>query len=57
MTSSEIDSLLRYRPGRARRLAKDGRLPHVELPDGEIRFDQAEIEKLLDAGKREGAPA
>lgn len=43
----EVDRLLRYPRGRSARLARDNRLPHIILPDGEIRFDEAEIEKLL----------
>lgn len=43
----EVDRIFRYRPGRAERLARKGRLPHIVLPDGEIRFDEAEIEMIL----------
>ena len=43
----EVDLLLRYPTGRAGRLAKAGKLPHVLLPDGEIRFVESEIEALL----------
>lgn len=44
---SEVDLLLRYPPGRSRRLAKAGLIPHVCLPDGEIRFHEAEIRHLI----------
>lgn len=47
LTPRDVDRLLVYPPGRAARLARAGKLPHVRLPDGEIRFDQAEIAKLL----------
>ena len=43
----EVDRLLRYPRGRSLRLAKSGKLAHVVLPDGEIRFLQHEIEELL----------
>ena len=43
----EVDLLLRYPAGRSLRLAKAGRIPCIHLPDGEIRFDEAEIEQLL----------
>jgi hypothetical protein len=43
----EVDRLLRYPRGRAARLARAGRIPFIRLPDGEIRFDQIEIERLL----------
>lgn len=44
---SQIDSLLRYPNGRSQRLARQGLIPHIELPDGEIRFEAAVIEKWL----------
>lgn len=44
---AQVDRILRYPRGRSARLARQGRLPHILLPDGEIRFDQAEIDKLL----------
>jgi hypothetical protein len=43
----EVDRKLRYPRGRALRLARSGRIPFIRLPDGEIRFDETEIEKLL----------
>ena len=47
----EVDDLLRYRAGRSARLARAGKLPHVVLPDGEIRFFQHEIDELLTAAR------
>lgn len=47
LTDRELDILLRYPAGRCKRLALAGKLPYVLLPDGEIRFDQNEIERLL----------
>ncbi len=43
----ELDRLFRWPRGRAQRLARRGKLVHVTLPDGAIRFDSAEVEKLL----------
>jgi hypothetical protein len=43
----EIDQRLNWPPGRAERLARRKRLPHIVLPDGSIRFERAEIEPLL----------
>jgi hypothetical protein len=43
----EVDGLLRYPRGRSQRLAKKNKLPHIVLPDGEIRFPEEEINKLL----------
>jgi hypothetical protein len=44
---SEVDLLFRYPAGWSLKLAKAGRIPHIVLPDGEIRFVEAEILKLL----------
>jgi hypothetical protein len=43
----EVDRRLGWKPGRAERLARQRRLPHIILPDGSIRFDWNEIEPLL----------
>jgi hypothetical protein len=43
----EVDLLLRYPPGRSLRLAKVGLLPHVLLPDGEVRFEEEAIAAVL----------
>jgi predicted site-specific integrase-resolvase len=43
----EVDRILRYKPGKAERLAKRGKLPHVRLPDGTIRFRESDVEQLL----------
>jgi hypothetical protein len=43
----DIDRKLNWPPGRAERLARRGRLPHVILPDGSIRLIWAEVEALL----------
>jgi hypothetical protein len=47
LTPRDVDRLFRYPSGRAARLARAGRIPFIRLPDGEIRFDQAEIERLI----------
>lgn len=44
--------LLRYRTGRTKRLIKEGRIPFIRLPDGEVRIDAAELEQLLRAPAR-----
>jgi hypothetical protein len=43
----DIDRRLNWPPGRAERLARRHRLPHVILPDGAIRFIWEEVESLL----------
>ncbi len=44
---SQVDSLLRYPNGRSQRLARQGLIPHIALPDGEIRFDPEVIDKWI----------
>jgi hypothetical protein len=43
----ELDQRLSWPLGRAARLARQRRLPHILLPDGSVRFDWSEIEGLL----------
>jgi hypothetical protein len=45
--AEEIDTRMGWRPGKAERLARQRRLPHILLPDGSIRFDWAELEALI----------
>jgi hypothetical protein len=42
----EIDRHFRWQAGTSNRLARQGKLPHVVLPNGEFRFELAEIEAL-----------
>lgn len=54
----EVDQILRLRPGKSERLAKRGKLPHVSLPDGSIRFRPSDIERIIasvDESAAEGA--
>lgn len=43
----DVDQRLNWPLGRAKRLARQRRLPYVLLPDGSIRFRWAEIERLV----------
>ena len=43
----EVDRLLRYPPGRSERLARRGKLPHIQLPDGAIRFEPEAIDGIV----------
>lgn len=43
----DIDKKFNWPPGRARRLALQGKLPHYRLPDNSIRFKIDEIEPLV----------
>jgi predicted site-specific integrase-resolvase len=48
----EVGLLLRIESRRLLRLAKLGQIPHIVLPDGEIRFEKSEIEILIERGRR-----
>lgn len=54
LTPTEVDLLFRYKLGRSQKLAKAGLLPHVLLPDGEIRFEENEIAGLIRHISRKG---
>jgi len=54
LTAAEVDRALRYPRGRSIRLARRGVLPHVVLPDGEIRFEREAIADLLANGRTAG---
>lgn len=43
----EVDRLLRYPRGRSARLAREGKIACVRLPDGEIRFAEDAIQSML----------
>jgi predicted site-specific integrase-resolvase len=48
----EVSLLLNWQERRLLRLAKTGRIPHIVLPDGQIRFEQVEIDRLIEQGRR-----
>jgi len=43
----DVDRRLNWPLGRAERLARRRRLPHIVLPDGSIRFEWEPVERLL----------
>ncbi len=43
----DIDKKITWPLGRAERLARRGKLPHIVLPDGSIRFRWDQIEPLI----------
>ena len=49
---TEVDELFRYGAGRSKRLAMQGLIPHIVLPNGDIRFTLSDIEKLIQEGRR-----
>lgn len=47
LCGNEVDRRLKWPVGRADRLARRGRLPHIRLPDGSLRFEWPAIEHLI----------
>jgi hypothetical protein len=52
LTDGEAATLLRMLPTRLAKLARAGGVPHVLLPDGELRFDRADLERWIADHKR-----
>lgn len=51
-TPREIDVMLRYPAGRTARLARQGKISSIVLPDGEIRITQETVRALLIPAER-----
>lgn len=50
MTPDEVDELLKWPRGKAKRLGKRGKLPGaIILPDGSVRFRADTLKEYLDA--------
>jgi hypothetical protein len=47
LTPEQLDDRLSWPPGRAEKLARQRRLPHVMLPDGRIRFIWEQVERYI----------
>ena len=54
LTPAELEALLRYPRGRVTKLAREGLLPYLSLPDGELRFDWAVIERMINGRSASG---
>ena len=52
LTCGEAATRLRMLRCRVNRLAKSGEIPHILLPDGEIRFDAADLADWISRHKR-----
>ena len=50
LTPLDVDDLLGYPYGQSQRMAKKGKLTHVLLPCGAIRFRPADIEQVINKG-------
>lgn len=53
----EVDRLFRYPRGRSARLARERKLPAIILPDGEIRFSEDEINRIVNQAANDGQQA
>ncbi|MBM4032824.1 MAG: hypothetical protein FJ291_13690 [Planctomycetes bacterium] len=47
LTPAQVDAILQYPSGRSARLAREGRLPAVTLPDGELRIPEDQVERIV----------
>jgi len=55
LDESEVADLLGIIPSRVRRLARQGVIPCILLPDDEIRFDESDLYEWIDHRKRPAA--
>lgn len=51
LTAGEAAIRLRMPSARLARLARDGKVPCVNLPDGELRFDETDLTDWVDRHK------
>ena len=48
----QVDRILQWPFGKTTRLAKQGKFPHILLPDGQIRFAPKDIDYLLEKWRK-----
>ena len=53
LVSIEVDGIMRWRAGKAERLARKNMLPHLLLPTDEVRFTLEDVEQILSQSRRE----
>lgn len=51
----QVDCILQWPFGKTARLAKQGKIPHILLPDGQIRFASKDIDYLLEKWRKGNA--
>lgn len=51
LTSSEAADILQISSARVARFAKANKVPHVRLPDGEVRFVESDLWAWIDQHK------
>jgi excisionase family DNA binding protein len=57
LTESEAGDILRLPSRRVLKLARQGVIPHINLPGDEVRFSQTDLEKWIASRKQdEGKP-
>ena len=56
MKPVEVDLTLRWPAGKTERLAKQGKIPHLVLLDGAIRFSPEDVDKILADARRRAQP-
>ncbi len=49
---SEVGLILRYSERQVAKLARAGAIPHIVLPDGQMRFEKSEMDRLIEQGRR-----
>jgi hypothetical protein len=49
---TDVDLILAYPEGRTLKLARKNLISHIQLPDGEIRIEKSEIDRLIEQGRR-----
>jgi hypothetical protein len=57
LTSAEVAGWLLMAPRRVERMARDGKIPAVKLPDGSFLFDPDELRAWLDTCRTTGGMA
>jgi len=55
LTPTDVDLMLAYPEGRTLKLARKHLIPHIRLPDGEIRLEQSAINRIVEQGRRRAA--
>jgi len=48
----QVDRILQWPFGKTARLARQSKIPHILLPDGQIRFASKDIDYLLEKWRK-----
>ena len=52
LTDSEAAEILRLTPRQVAKLARRGELPKIAFPNGEVRFDPADLARFVESHKQ-----